>query len=37
MEPLGWLLVGLAAAIDIGLLGGSSKRARHYRRSRHEL
>jgi hypothetical protein len=34
MEPLGWLLVGLAAAMDLGLLGGSGHSARRWRDSR---
>ena len=36
MEPLGWLLVALAAAIDIGLLGGGSKSAKRWREERYE-
>ena len=31
MEPLGWLLVALALAGDLGLLGGGAHGARHFR------
>jgi hypothetical protein len=34
MEPLGWLLVAVAGAIDIGLIGGSRKSAQQWQRSR---
>lgn len=32
--PFGWLLVGLAAAVDIGLLGGGGNSARRWRTTR---
>ena len=36
MEPLGWLLVALAAAADIGLIGGGGKSAKRWRSERYE-
>jgi hypothetical protein len=34
MTPLGWLLVALALATDIGLIGGGSHNARRWQRER---
>jgi hypothetical protein len=34
MSPLGWLLVGLSAATDLGLLGGGRLSARRYQSER---
>ncbi len=34
MEPLGWLLVALAAAADVGLLGGGGRSAKRWRDER---
>ena len=34
MEPLGWLLVLIALAADLGLLGGGARRARAHRGQR---
>ncbi len=34
MEPLGWLLVVLAAAADVGLIGGGGRSARRWRDER---
>lgn len=34
MPPLGWLLVGLAAAADLGLIGGGGRSARRWRHER---
>jgi len=36
MEPLGWLLVALAAATDIGLIGNGGKNAQRWREERFE-
>lgn len=32
--PLGWIVVGLAALIDLGLVGGGHRGAQHHRRRR---
>ncbi len=34
MESLGWLLVVIAAAVDIGLIGGGGRSAKRWRRVR---
>ena len=34
MPPLGWLLVALAIAVDVGLLGGGGRDAYRYRQRR---
>jgi hypothetical protein len=31
LEPFGWILVGLAAAADLGLIGGGGHSARRWR------
>lgn len=34
MPPLGWLLTAIALLVDLGLIGGSGRSARRYRRER---
>jgi purine-cytosine permease-like protein len=34
MPPLGWLLVALALAVDVGLMGGGGRDAYRYRQRR---
>jgi hypothetical protein len=34
LKPLGWLLVGIAAAIDLGLLGGGGRSAQRWQKRR---
>lgn len=34
MPPLGWLLTVIALFIDVGLIGGSGRSARRYRKQR---
>ena len=34
MSPLGWLVVAIAAALDVGLIGGGGRSARTWRHSR---
>jgi len=34
ISPLGWLVVAVAAALDVGLIGGGGRSARTWRRAR---